>query len=388
MKRIRDFVSKHKAWSAIGALLLLILGWMAYLRFVRGFDWGDGTGFSGKTLWDWLELLIVPIFIAVGAWWLDRRQKKTEREFEQARLDKDREIARQRREQDLKIAEEKRQDTTLEAYFDRMTALLLEEGLRDSKGGDEVRKIARTRTLAVLRRLEGGRKGQVVKFLQEAKLIQVDSPIVNLQDADLRGIRLHRASLRGSDLGRTNMRGACLHEVDLKNSNLQFADLQESDLQESVLDEANLQFTNLQRADMRRTVAFDTYLFKANLFQADLRDADLPGAVLQMANLREIDLRKTRLAEFGTDEKLILSGTDLQESDLQEADLREVYFNGADLQGADLRGADLCMAYDLDKANFKGVKMQGTKVLARDVDALKRAGANIDGVMLMELDED
>ena len=119
-----------------------------------------------RRLWDWLELLIVPFVLALGVWWLDRRQKKTEREFEQARLEKDREIAR-----------EKRQDATLEAYFDRMTVLLLEEGLGDPDASEKVKKIARTRTRVVLRRLDGKRNGHIIRFLLEAGLLSADDPI-------------------------------------------------------------------------------------------------------------------------------------------------------------------------------------------------------------------
>lgn len=178
-----------------------------------------------RRLWDWLELLIVPMAVVWGAWWLDRRQKKTERKFEEARLEKDREIAR-----------EKRQDATLEAYFDRMTALLLEEGLRDSEAGDEVRKIARTRTLAVLRRLDGKRKAEVVQFLHEADLIQVDSPVVDL---------------RGADLSRVDLTGADLSGTDLSRAILLMADLSGADLSKTILWRTKLSQTNLRGSDLR-----------------------------------------------------------------------------------------------------------------------------------------
>lgn len=40
------------------------------------------TGFSGKMLWDWMELLIVPIFLLAGAIYFDLRQRKLERKLE------------------------------------------------------------------------------------------------------------------------------------------------------------------------------------------------------------------------------------------------------------------------------------------------------------------
>jgi uncharacterized protein YjbI with pentapeptide repeats len=272
MKRIREFVGRRKCWVFVVVMLLMILGWGAHAHFVQGRTWINWAGFETKTLWGLMELLIVPMAVVWGAWWLDRRQKKTEREFEDKRLEKDREIAR-----------EKRQDATLEAYFDRMTALLLEEELRNSEVDDEVRKIARTRTLAVLRRLDGKRKAEVVQFLHEADLIQVDSPVVDLRGADLSRVDLTGADLSGADLSGTD-------------------------------------------------------LSRAILLMADLSGADLSETILWRTKLSQTNLR-----------------------------------------GSDLRGG-----HYLGEAYFWGTKWGGAKVWARDVEALKSTGADVDGVEVVE----
>jgi hypothetical protein len=62
-------------------------------------------------------------------------------------------------------------EAALQAYLDKMSELLLEKHLRDLAEEDEVWKIARIRTLTVLRKLDGERKGDVIKYLQEAGLI-------------------------------------------------------------------------------------------------------------------------------------------------------------------------------------------------------------------------
>jgi uncharacterized protein YjbI with pentapeptide repeats len=362
MKRVREFFRKYEWWIAAG--VVVALGWMGYLRFGRGIGWAPGTGFVGKTLWDLLELLIVPVFIAVGAWWLDRRQKKTEREFEQARLKKDREIARERREQDLKIAKErreqdlriageKRQDATLEAYFDRMTALLLEEGLRDSEVGDEGRTIARTRTRVVLRRLDGKRNGHIIRFLVEAGLLSADDPIVslsgiNLQGANLEGIDLSGVSLQEANLRVAKLQGIKLIKADLQWSKFWKAILWESDLREARLRGADFREAELHKVDLRETKLKDAHFYKAKLLRANLRGADLRNAILWEAEL---------------------CGSDLWEANL----------SGVDLWMVDLRGAQ-----NLDEASFEGAKLNGAKVLARDVEALKRAGADLSSVEVVE----
>src|SRR3954469_25508227 len=77
-----------------------------------------------KTLWDWLQLLIVPaILIAVTfAWSATQTRSDNRRE--------DRRIAA-----DRAAAEEARQDTTLQGYLDQMSGLMLDRNLLTSKEG-------------------------------------------------------------------------------------------------------------------------------------------------------------------------------------------------------------------------------------------------------------
>lgn len=48
------------------------------------------TGFSGKSLWDWLDLLIVPTLVLAVGIYIDLRQRQYERELER-KLDAQRE---------------------------------------------------------------------------------------------------------------------------------------------------------------------------------------------------------------------------------------------------------------------------------------------------------
>jgi hypothetical protein len=166
---VKEQVESNPLLSIPVTVLALLLIWMmwktARLR---------NLGFGGKTLWDWLELLIIPIVLAIGAWWLETSEKKIERQ-----------IARQRAMADREIAADRQRQATLEAYLDRMTDLLLEGHLRESEEEAEVRSIGRTRTLAALRGMDNGRKGQIVCFLYETGLIFKENPIISLDDANL-----------------------------------------------------------------------------------------------------------------------------------------------------------------------------------------------------------
>jgi hypothetical protein len=91
-----------------------------------------------KTVWDWLQLLIVPA-ILVGvtfAWSASQTRSDNKRE--------DRRIAA-----DRVAAEEVRQDTTLQSYLNQISDLMLHEGLlqpETTSRGHSVRAVARTAT--------------------------------------------------------------------------------------------------------------------------------------------------------------------------------------------------------------------------------------------------
>jgi hypothetical protein len=167
--------------------------------------------FGGKTVWDWMGLLIVPIVLSlitvVFAWQQDARQQR----IEDQRAQQAQKIENQRAEAERELAVQRAQDEALQAYLDQMSGLLLERDLRASEKGSEVRTLARARTLTVLSRLDPSGKTALMQFLVEADLVQrVDGsdPIISLRGADLSVADLRDADLRNAYLRNTNLRGA------------------------------------------------------------------------------------------------------------------------------------------------------------------------------------
>src|SRR5918994_4393782 len=121
-------------------------------------------GFRGKTVWDWLDLLLVPLVLGLGAAflaaWFDAQQDTRQQRLENQRAEAERALAAHRA-----------QDEALQAYLDQMSTLLLEKDLWVSGEDSEVRTLARARTLTVLETLDPSRKTAVATFLAEAKLI-------------------------------------------------------------------------------------------------------------------------------------------------------------------------------------------------------------------------
>jgi hypothetical protein len=158
------------------------------------------------------------------------------------------------------------QDATLQAYFDRMSILLLDEGLdgafEGTKGEREVRALARARTLAALEGLDPAHKGQVMRFLVDASLVQGapgKEPVISLIGANLEGVDLTYSTpgdtrpyasapvpdLSSADLTYADLSGADLSGIVMLGTSLVGADLRGANLEGTVLNDANLSGANL-----------------------------------------------------------------------------------------------------------------------------------------------
>ena len=234
----------------IGIIVLTVVIVLIVAGYIFNWDWTGLNGYNkAKTLWDWLQLLIIPVVLTIGGFWLNQIQTSRQEQAAEQRVEVERSIAR-----DI------RRETALPDYIDKMSELLIEKNLRSSQAGDEIRIIARSRTLIALRELDADRKGSLLRFLYEARLINKDEKegILNLTGADLSaaqlsGVDLSRAKLSGADLGVANLYGANLSDADLRGCNfgeaiMTRANLSGADLSDADLSRANLSGANLQRA--------------------------------------------------------------------------------------------------------------------------------------------
>ncbi|MFN6486941.1 MULTISPECIES: pentapeptide repeat-containing protein [unclassified Nostoc] len=232
---------------------------------------------SGKTLWDWLSVLGVPLSLAVLGYWLQQQQQN--RDDEQAKFEKER--AEQQVKLEKEIAESNRLEELLQDYFDRLSTLLVDKNLIaiairinqinfhqenhqeipvDNFENNSVNEqaellsaavdVIRARTLSILRRFgeDGEHKASVIRFLIEAEVISklnLDLSDANLSDVNLRDADLRGASLKGVRFLRANLRDANLRDADLRSARFVVANLRGANLQDT-----NLKGTMLVNTDL------------------------------------------------------------------------------------------------------------------------------------------
>jgi len=201
----------------------------------------------GKTLWDWLPIVgafLIPVVIVLGTWAITWQQGK----LEQRRVLQER-----------YLAGERARDEALQSYLSEMGSLLLEEDLRDSERGSEVRTVARARTLTVLEMLDPERKSEAMQFLDEANLLHTTPskpkvPLISLEGANLIGTDLQNANFTGAKLEGADLRGTDLRGAYLTDGWLIYTDLSGADLQNADLSGVHLHVADFRGADLRGAI--------------------------------------------------------------------------------------------------------------------------------------
>ena len=222
-------------------------------------------GVAGKSSWQWLELLIIPVFLAIGAYSLENQADGRQ----------------------AKIADARAKQETLDNYLEKMQGLLLDRNLRSAKEESEVRSVARAITTTAIKELDSDRNALLISFLKESDLIR---RTVDSEDKTL-------ALLLGLDLSDANLSRANLRDANLYDANLFYADLSYVDLISANLSDANLRGANMISANLRNANLSDADLRGANMISANLRNANLSGANLSDADLRGATVIGTKFGQ-------------------------------------------------------------------------------------------
>jgi hypothetical protein len=205
-------------------------GWRPWKPPPEKQDRRERWGFRGKTAWDWLDLMIVPVMLALFAGFFTTVQIFWQTAQEDARQQA---IEAQQAQFQRFLEEFRVQRDTLQRYLDLMSDLLLNHDLLDAEPGSDVVAIAQAQTLTTLRQLDSQGKRTVVLFLLDARLIQASEgtePVVDLAEADLSKADLSGASLEGADLSNADLSRSTLAGANLTGADLRGADLSNANL--------------------------------------------------------------------------------------------------------------------------------------------------------------
>ena len=108
---LRSWWEKIKTQRVVIVIVAIVLAVIVAL-IIRGYQLG-WTGFKGKALWDWLNLLgvlAIPAVVGLGTAWFTKKQG----EVSDA-------ASKQQHETDLQVATDNQRETALQAYIDKIS---------------------------------------------------------------------------------------------------------------------------------------------------------------------------------------------------------------------------------------------------------------------------
>jgi uncharacterized protein YjbI with pentapeptide repeats len=323
---------KNKIWKILLYIIIIIIvivfiGIILYICYnikALGFtDYytPDGVFTRGKTLWDWLGLLIVPILLTVLAISVSDTLKK--REIEIGRLDN--------------------QNKVIQDYHLLVTKIIEQYDIKIISGPSK--SLLRARTLAIISIINKKQKAALMQFIVEAGLLQHNNLFLDLESFDLSGISWLPGNYEYINLNGTNMSNSFIQNCSFRESKLSSALLCNSILYEVAFTNSDLCYTDLSNTKITKGIFIGARLIESKLMDSIIEESDFVGAIFRDANLRGAKILGTKLL------KAIFTNADLSFTNLSKSDLSGADLNGANLYGAKLDGAILRDTI-LDKANI------------------------------------
>lgn len=291
----------NKKNISANVLIIVILVLFAYSVFKNGIGLSsyvdsNNVFHPGKTLWDWLELLIIPALLGAVAWNFSDTQKNKE----------------------LEISTKQFRENVMKDFITEISQYIKNRSIYEIKDIHFIETI-RINTINTLRILDGEQKGQLIHFLYDSKLIgwkgdyesnyEEILPIIQLKDADLSNIKLSgtysleiievcdktnpyfNVNLSGIDLSFTNLRNADLHGTQIFSGNFRATNLENADFDKCKLENCifeNAKFVNTSFSYLQcNTCNFDkSRLIKTRMIENEFSLTSFCMASFEKCNLQ------------------------------------------------------------------------------------------------------
>ncbi|CCI22031.1 membrane hypothetical protein [Microcystis aeruginosa PCC 9809] len=267
-------------------LFIFIISFLLWRVFViiSNFKW---SGFQKKSFWDWLQLLIVPLMLALGAFYLNSAA-----DF-----------------RDYQIAQERKQQEILTDYFSKMQDLIVEtkkiketSGYKESHPKDqevmllpEFSSTAQALTLSVLEQLDGKRKGKVITYLAESQLITIT--VDNNKPSTQPEIKLDGANLDDIELGNNGPRNSLnenemtiIDQIQIKNANMKRANLSGLRSRHSELRGSYLENASLKNVYFTGSTMTASRFINGQITDVDFTGVDLAKTIFDNVKLENITI--------------------------------------------------------------------------------------------------
>jgi uncharacterized protein YjbI with pentapeptide repeats len=359
IKSVKNFFSRRLSWRdllqslffivpLVVLAIMLVWVWIGYNQVYPNYKAAELIGVKEtrdnvteffeppKTIWDLLDLLIVPLALAAGAAYLDLSNKK--RQFA--------------------IEEERLKDARYRNYLSSMEKLILEHGLLEQNPESSCQYLAQAYTRDVIKEINGMRIGELLDFLESYRLDLIDPERPQIS---LRGLRFKKAIMSFRNIRRVNLAEVILHRSEWNKCTCDEIYAPYAKFFRATIHKANFNNCNFENVEFKYSDLRDTIFDSCKLNGADFFRTNLTGTVFKNCELRNVNWEKSK----GLDKKYrlyieIIDGNEIKK-DYPSIDLSGMVFKEADLSGKNLAGADLSHC-DFSDANLRGANLHAARL--------------------------
>ena len=305
MQKIREIWKKIWTWInenllsflLLIALVVLVLYFVIARYFLKLTVWVDITGFEGRTLWEWLDLLGVPLLIAFIAWRFEVSQKR----LEYIRISEENKISHILEDKKLEITKKQVRFSVLNNALNEIYEIKEVNQISDLEsavGG--IKDLARSKIYSTILMLDSIRNRIFFDYLQSTKSTVdfsrckfnfselVDCDLSNLKfpnaefrkalcrnvkidNTDFSNARLNGADFLGAKGERVNFSNAVLIGAEFGSSKLSHAKFINVEIQGVCFERADLSFADFTDA----VIDDDTDFSNATFHQTKMPDGTI-----------------------------------------------------------------------------------------------------------------
>ncbi|WP_020412912.1 pentapeptide repeat-containing protein [Microbulbifer variabilis] len=320
---------------------------------------------AGRSLWDWLQLLIVPVVLLIGGWYLsdliERRQEKSE--------------------------DKKYQRTELRHYLDAMNKLLVDYDLKcvdyafseycislsdkDKERVNSAYQSAMAMTASVIHILDGPLNSLVLSYLskikikklitdgdvfrglslKKAKLFRLKLDNINLSDADLSQINMYTSSLNSGNLSKVNFSRAVISDTTFNDALFLNVDFSQATIIDSSFDGAKI-------GDFIMDIRFENSFKEANIYNTGFEGAAIVGADFSGAKIESVSFDRAFMYGDTSFSKASVSYTSFKEADVSNVNFSNALVSHANFKEAKIETV-IFLKTNLSEVNFEEAKIAG-----------------------------
>jgi len=328
-------------------IFVIILGFIIYQGIKIGYKY-EISGFNvvlrsndletpQKYIWDWLDLLVVPVVLALGGILITFINEINNREIAAYQRHLDRDLDLSNKQKDFDLQESMHQIRLLSEYLSNMSKLMLDYKLRQKR--KSVRDIANAWTINAMMNLNKDNKGEALRFLYNSDLISGNNPVVNVSEMDFSETILKASNLSGANLSGIILNNSDLNKTNLSGTNLTNAKLSDADLSEAIINDIN--FTSAEGSSI--------ILSDCNIHNLEVHRVKFPGAILENVNIYNSSFNRANFRE------LLVKDSDISEFSFNNCELQESYIDSSELLHTRINNSQLTSS-KLNQTNFFDVK--------------------------------